>query len=97
LNKHHQFWVFERASFEDHFPGAPKNRGGRPGYDREHILVAAAVSVFVDGFSASVTLEAFANQVAVHLGDGGPGDTVLKGVLRPLWRQLLAAARERGH
>jgi hypothetical protein len=85
--------TFERESFEAHFPGAPKNLGGRPPvYDRERILIEAAVSVYEDGLPGPFTLEKFAAQVAARLGDGAPSSTWLENLLRPLWKRLDTAS-----
>jgi hypothetical protein len=96
LGEHHRFWTFERKSFEDHFPSAPKNRGGRPPVftqqDRENILVEAAVAVYEEGLPDNpLTLEGLSNAVAARLGDASPGLTLLKEILGPLWRKLKAA------
>jgi hypothetical protein len=50
LAKHHQFWTFERASFEAHFPRAPRNPGGRPReYVVEDLLIEALIYAGVAG------------------------------------------------
>jgi hypothetical protein len=94
LEQHHRFWTFERASFEDRLRGTPKNPGGRPPvYDREGILIEAAVSVYKDGLPGPFTLEKFAAQVAARLGDGTPSSTWLEDLLRPLWKKLRASGQ----
>src|SRR5262245_56508110 len=70
----YQDWTFERESFEANLPGAPVNRGGRPRtYDREAILIEAAMAIYEDGLPEPFSLESFADAVALRLGDASPG------------------------
>jgi hypothetical protein len=85
----YQDWTFERASFEVNFPGAPVNRGGRPRvYDRENVLVEAAMAIFEDGLPEPLSLESLCNMVAARLSGGSPELTLLKKVLKPLYERL---------
>jgi hypothetical protein len=92
LEQHRLFWTFDRASFEKHFPGPAKDPGGRPGYDHDRVLIEGAAIVAESGLPRSKTgkptLEAFAQEVAVRLGEDSPGDTVLKEILGPLHLRL---------
>jgi hypothetical protein len=50
LDRHHQFWTFERKSFDTHMPSVSKNRGGRPReFNDMDLLVEALVYVGVAG------------------------------------------------
>ena len=93
LKLHHQFWANDRTTFEQHFPTADKNRGGRPRkYSREDILIEAAVAAcklaLEEGnIPKSLTLEGLCGMVEDRMGAGSPGTTTLKNVIGPLfWR-----------
>jgi len=93
LDKHHEFWAYDRTTFEQHFPTADKNRGGRPRkYSREDILIEAAVAAcklaLEEGnIPKSLTLEGLCGMVEDRMGAGSPGTTTLKNVIGPLfWR-----------
>jgi hypothetical protein len=92
LEQHRQFWTFERESFEAHFPGKPKNRGGQPRrHDREMILTEMAVAIFEDGLPQPLTLAGLCAMAEDRLGDDSPGLSTLKEILGPLFRMLEAS------
>ena len=94
LDKHHEFWAYDRTTFEQHFPGGdPKNRGGRPSkYNRESILIEGAVvaceiALEEGSLPQPLTLEWLCGEVEHRMLAGSPGPTLLKEVLSPLfWR-----------
>ena len=90
----YQDWAFGGEGFEAHFPGAPKNRGGRPrAYKREDILIEGAMVAFEDGVPG--TFEAFWGAVEARLGDASPGETLLKESLGPLYKRLEGSTHRR--
>jgi hypothetical protein len=66
----------------------PKLAGGAPRkYDREQILIEAIAQLWEKRTLPS-TFEKFWRDVGAALGDGNPGDTILKEVLIPLYQRL---------
>jgi hypothetical protein len=65
-----------------HPGGAPRK------YDRERILTEGAILVVMEGLPSS--FEDFYGKVGERLGGESPGDTLLKTVLRPLYRRMKA-------
>src|SRR5262249_45661616 len=98
LERHHQFWTFERKSFEDHFPGAPKKRGGRPKpytpEHRERVLIEAAMALLDEGVPKSLTEDELADMVAIRMDRDAPGGTLLKEILKPLYKRLKDTTRK---
>jgi hypothetical protein len=95
LRRHQEFWTYDRTTFEAVFP-VPVNRGGaRRTVNREIVLVEAAMALYEDGLPPRFSLESFCNAVSARLGGGSPGLTLLKEILRPLYRRLQTHADSR--
>jgi hypothetical protein len=95
LAEHHRVWAFDRATFDEHFP-VPVDRGGRPPkYDRDSILVEAAVAIYEVGLPSPLTIQGWTDMIGGRLGDKSPGDTLLKEILGPLHKRIKAIERKR--
>jgi len=96
LKEHHRFWAFERESFEALLSA---KRGGRPKIygpeDRERVLVEAAMALHEEGIPTPLTEDGLANVVSVRMGNNSPGDTLLKEILKPLYKRLKGVTRKR--
>jgi hypothetical protein len=93
LVTHHKFWAYDRTTFEQHFPGVPKNRGGRSRkYSHEDILIEATLVIYEERLPTPLELSWLVERVAARLeGENCPSDELLRKLLRPLWTRLKAA------
>jgi hypothetical protein len=98
LDKHHESWMFDRMTFEQHFPGEPQNRGGRSRkYSHEDILIQGAVVVFEERPPAPLQLAWLVERVAARLEGtkNTASDPLLRKVLHPLWKALVDSMAQR--
>jgi hypothetical protein len=98
LEKHHDFWAFERESFQTHL-SEKRSGGGRPKIygpeDRERVLTEAAMALYEEGLPNPLTEDGLADMVSVRIGNSSPGSTLLKEILKPLYKRLKDTMRER--
>src|SRR5262249_53167602 len=91
LEEIHRFWTFERKSFEDHFPSAPKNPGGRPReFNDMELLAEALVYVGVAG-SLPKTAEGeggLHGKLLVRLGSRCPQRVRFREIFGPIYQRI---------
>jgi hypothetical protein len=93
LEQHHDFWAFERTSFENHFPNTatPKNRGGRPAeYSVEDLVTEALVYVVVAG-ALPKTVEGeggLYEKLRDRLRSRCPAPTRLREIFGPIYQRI---------
>jgi hypothetical protein len=92
LERHHQFWTFERASFETHLPNASKNRGGGPKekFVPSDLLIEALVYVGVVGrLPDAVEGEgSLFEKLGSRLGARCPGRTRFHEIFDPIYKRI---------
>jgi hypothetical protein len=84
-------WAFERERFERHFPGGPKNRGGRPReFNVEDLLAEALVYTAVAG-ALPKTVEgegSLHEKLLLRLGSRCPGRVRFGEIFGPIYQRI---------
>lgn len=91
FEKHHQFWMFERAGFEKHFPGKAKNRAGRkPDFTPEELKDEALIYAGVAG-ALPRTMDGeggLREKLQDRLGSRCPKHTRFSEIFGPIYKKI---------